>query len=88
MIILRTALKGNCWAMSIPAQVRKRVDMGKWFKFTKPGRYQITGLYELEFYGRDDHRKVVWEDFAVGSCLVHIVDARAKAPAKQQSEKK
>ena len=51
---------------------RKRVDLSKWFKFKKPGAYEITGLYELELHGKDFGARVLWEDFATGRCLVRI----------------
>lgn len=53
---------------------RKRVDLSKWFKFEKPGAYEITGLYELELHEKDFGARVLWEDFATGRCLVRIVE--------------
>jgi hypothetical protein len=60
----------------------KQVDIGKWFGFKEPGYYEITGLYELGLFGPHDDHRVIWDDFAVGRCLVHIVGASEKMPAK------
>jgi hypothetical protein len=46
----------------------KKIDISKWFKFTKPDRYEITGIYELELKGKDFGQKVLWDEFATGRC--------------------
>ena len=51
---------------------RKQVDLSKWFKFEKPDTYRITGIYELELHDKDFGARVLWNDFAIGRCLVRI----------------
>ncbi len=53
---------------------RKQVDVTKWFKFDKPGSYEITGLYELPLQEPGFGARVLWEDFATGRCMVQIVE--------------
>ena len=56
-----------------PGEVfRKDVDVSKWFLFEKADVYEITAMYELELKNEDFDAKVLWDDFAVGRCLVRI----------------
>jgi hypothetical protein len=54
----------------------KSVGIEKWFNFTDPDVYRVTGMFELEIQARPDiaaGRDVIWDDLAVGDCLVTIV---------------
>lgn len=56
-----------------PGEVfRKQVDLSKWFRFEKADTYQITGMYELDLKNKDFDARVLWEEFAIGRCLVRI----------------
>ncbi|MEM7312982.1 MAG: hypothetical protein AAF497_07505 [Planctomycetota bacterium] len=58
-----------------PGEVfEKKIDITKWFKFPKPGRYEITGLYELELNTSEFTAQGLWDEFAVGRCSVTIVE--------------
>jgi hypothetical protein len=51
------------------------VDLSRWFTFTEPDSYRITGLYELELVALkpdSSHGDTQWEDFAVGECTVYV----------------
>jgi len=44
---------------------KKDVDLRKWFTFSAPGTYRITGTYQLSFYTPEDNtRFVIWQDYA------------------------
>lgn len=59
-----------------PGEVfQKEVDISKWFRFEKSGTYRITGLYEIQIYD-EQFDNVLWDDFAVGQCLVTIEPAQ------------
>jgi hypothetical protein len=52
------------------------VRLDKWFAFTEPDTYRVTGLYELELHEtspRRVHDVPIWDDFAVGDCLIKVV---------------
>jgi RNA polymerase sigma factor (sigma-70 family) len=52
------------------------VAIDKWFTFTDPDTYRVTGMFELGLQARPEERvfgEVVWDDLAVGDCLVTIV---------------
>jgi hypothetical protein len=53
------------------------VRLDKWFQFTEPDTYRVTGLFELELHatsGRNGLRDVpIWDAFAVGDCLIKVV---------------
>jgi hypothetical protein len=48
---------------------RREVDLRKWFMFSLPGVYRITGTYELEFLNPDGHGFPIWSDFAAARLL-------------------
>ncbi len=50
------------------------VPLDKWFKFTEPDVYRVTGLYTLEMYPAEAglSARPIWDDVAVGKCLVHV----------------
>jgi hypothetical protein len=50
------------------------VDLGKWFNFTDPDIYRVTGIFEMAIQdpARADWRPI-WEDLAVGECFVRVV---------------
>ena len=57
-----------------PGEVfRKRVDITKWFRFKKPATYQITGLFELEFFDQENTR-TTWDEIVAGRCSVTLTD--------------
>jgi hypothetical protein len=47
------------------------VDLGKWFAFTDPDVYRVTGIFELHVVDPRDWQ-TIWEDLAVGDCLVRV----------------
>jgi hypothetical protein len=50
------------------------VDITKWFTFTDPDIYRITGLFELELYAPGEgFGRPIWDDLAAGDCRVKIV---------------
>lgn len=51
----------------------KDVDLRKWFTFTEPGLYILTGTYQLTFFdpGIRDHF-VVWDDYATARFLITV----------------
>jgi hypothetical protein len=52
------------------------VDLSKWFKFTEPNNYRITGIFEMPVMdptGEDGFRPTVWDDLAVGECSIRVV---------------
>jgi hypothetical protein len=55
----------------------KTVALDKWFTFKDPDTYRVTALFELEMFdptaASDPHGAPIWDDFAVGECLVKIV---------------
>ncbi len=56
------------------------VDLSKWFTFTEPNTYRVTGILELPVIdpaSPDGFRPVLWDDLAVGECIV-----RVEAPRK------
>lgn len=58
--------------------IKITVKLNGWFKFTEPGVYRVTGMFELELH--DPARKIVWdvpmwEDLAAGDFLVRVVPA-------------
>ncbi|HLQ76420.1 MAG TPA: hypothetical protein VK210_03645 [Terriglobia bacterium] len=47
---------------------KKDVDLRKWFSFSAPGNYRITGTYQLSFYTPEDNaRFVIWQDYAAAN---------------------
>jgi hypothetical protein len=53
----------------------KEVLLTNWFRFSKPGGYQITAIYQLGLL--DDGSRIIWDDFAVARCFVRITAAEA-----------
>lgn len=50
----------------------KTVELTNWFTFREPDTYRVTGLFELSLQdGGADF--TLWEDLAVGECLVRVV---------------
>ena len=51
----------------------KEVDLAKWFRFERPGTYQVVGSYYLAF--RDPVEQghfMIWEDYATAEFLVGV----------------
>jgi hypothetical protein len=42
---------------------RKKIDLSKWFDLSKPGYYDITGTFYLEFHGSTKEYRVLWTDY-------------------------
>ncbi|HYH67030.1 MAG TPA: hypothetical protein VD866_20205 [Urbifossiella sp.] len=58
-----------------PTEVfRAEVDVTKWFTFTRPGTYRVTGILALPILDPvgDGYGPTVWDDLAVGECDVRI----------------
>ena len=54
----------------------KSVGIERWFTFTDPETYRVTGIFEMELQAQTDTRAgrdVMWDELAVGDCLVTIV---------------
>ncbi|MHC5079396.1 MAG: hypothetical protein ACYTHN_10275, partial [Planctomycetota bacterium] len=58
---------------------KKPVDLAKWFDLSRPGSYEITGLFYMGFHAKATPQKVgdlnnwpIWEDHAVAK-FVFIV---------------
>ncbi len=52
------------------------VDVTKWFAFTEPDTYRVTGVFEMPVIdpaSADGFGPVVWDDLAVGDCAVMVV---------------
>jgi hypothetical protein len=64
--------KGSFITLKSGEVFTKHVDVTKWFDFKKPGRYDITGMYELQVGGTQPFSRMVWDDHAVGRCAVTI----------------
>jgi hypothetical protein len=55
---------------------RESVQLDKWFSLRDPDTYRITGLFQLELKEDDPKRWVstsIWDDFAVGECLITVL---------------
>jgi RNA polymerase sigma factor (sigma-70 family) len=53
-----------------------KVALDKWFSFVEPDVYRVTGLFQLQVYAAADRGgfgRPIWDDFAVGDCLVRVV---------------
>jgi len=70
--------KGSFRVLKTGDTFTKEVDITKWFKFEAPGSYKITCLYGLELLPFDAIEAPLWNDFAVGQCIVRI-----EGPAEQ-----
>jgi hypothetical protein len=59
----------------------RSIGLDKWFQFTAPDFYRITGIYELQLYDGSAQNGFsvhpVWDHLAVGDCQIHIM-AKAK----------
>jgi hypothetical protein len=55
--------------------IRETVGLDKWFRFTEPDTYRITGMFELELSHMPERflRTTIWDDLAVGECLIKVV---------------
>jgi hypothetical protein len=88
---------GKGWYQTIrPGEAFTRsANIDKWFAFPEPDTYRVTGIFEMNLYGSRTREfdEVIWDDLAVGECLVRIVGkgektgATKKGPAKADSEK-
>lgn len=64
----RTLKPGEAFVSSVP--------LDGWFTFTEPDTYRVTGLFELELHDHSDKQgfgEAIWDDLAVGDCLVRVV---------------
>lgn len=51
----------------------KAVVLDKWFTFTEPDSYRITGTFQLELRDTNDGaHSTLWDDYAVGTCVVRV----------------
>ncbi len=56
----------------------KDANLSDWFKFNSADSYQVTGMYHLTLLD-ENSRDALWDDFAVGRCVVWVVaDATGK----------
>jgi hypothetical protein len=55
--------------------VRHTIKLDKWFAFTEPDTYRITGLFELELHvmPRRELHQVIWDELVVGECMIKVV---------------
>jgi hypothetical protein len=55
--------------------VRETVALDKWFTFAEPDTYRVTGLYEMEMSEMPERflRKTIWDELAVGECMIKVV---------------
>ena len=53
----------------------RSVGIEKWFKLDDPDYYRITGMYELRLHDTEmgASGRSIWDDLAVGDCLVRVV---------------
>jgi hypothetical protein len=52
------------------------VALDKWFRFTQPDHYRVTGMYGLElheFTPPDVFGEAIWDELATGDCIVKVV---------------
>lgn len=57
----------------------KSIDLTDWFAFPREDTYRITGIFEMEVEETSDEHpfgRSVWDDLAVGDCLVRMANAR------------
>jgi hypothetical protein len=54
----------------------RSLAIDKWFHFTNPDFYRVTGIYELELYGGSAETgfstSPIWNDLAVGDCVIRV----------------
>ncbi len=56
----------------LPGDVfEKTVELDKWFKFTEPGIYRITGIYEIDLLKEGDFF-TIWDELLAGDCLIRV----------------
>jgi hypothetical protein len=69
------------WKELKPGEVfESTIDLDRWFKFTEPDSYRITGIFELDVVPPGDgFGRAIWEDFAVGQCVVYVEAAKGAA---------
>ncbi len=51
------------------------VDLSKWFSFSQPDTYRITGVFEMPVIdpeSSDGFSPLIWDDLVVGECLVRV----------------
>jgi hypothetical protein len=54
------------------------IDLAKWFRFTEPDSYRITGILEMPLYdaeAADPWSRVLWDELAVGECVIRVTSA-------------
>lgn len=52
---------------------KKDLDLRKWFTFKKPGVYEVTGTYEMNFVEPDSTDWfTIWQDYATAAFYVRI----------------
>jgi hypothetical protein len=53
------------------------VDLSKWFTFTDPQTYRITGVFEMPVLdpngSTNSFGPTVWDDLATGECFIRVV---------------
>ena len=71
------------WKELKPGEVfESTIELDRWFKFTEPDSYRITGIFELDLVPPGDgFGRAIWEDFAVGQCVVYVEVAKEAADA-------
>jgi hypothetical protein len=59
---------------------RITVGLDKWFTFTTPDTYRVTGLFELELHHMPERslRATIWEELVVGECLIKVEAPKPK----------
>jgi hypothetical protein len=55
------------------ATFTKKVELDRWFRFDEPDSYKVTAIYRLPITELDSSQPVIWDDFAVADCIVHVV---------------
>jgi hypothetical protein len=72
--------KGTYHTLKPGESLIKSVSIDRWFQFTEPDAYQVTGLFEMRVYGsrKREFDEVIWDDLTAGDCLVRIVEKAVK----------
>jgi hypothetical protein len=68
---------GGCGTVALKRgeSFRDTADLSKWFRFAKPGTYQMLGSYYMAFResdSRDASYWIAWEDYATASFTVTV----------------
>jgi hypothetical protein len=51
----------------------KTIALDKWFNFTEPDSYRVTGIFEMALNAAEPERGRLWDELAVGECFVRVV---------------